>query len=353
MRIPRLLATVAFLSAALAGAARADAPRALWEKRVVRIPAQPPALSGDTLWVVGTDRRLHAIDADDGERYWKRTLPAPPATPPVPAGGIVAVAIDAGAPRLYAARKQDGKEKWEVPIPGPITGIVAGPHGVHALGGTGRMKCVGAADGEIVWETELRYAPAGFVVDAGAARLYVLGRSDSLWCLDEATGKTVWSVPIEGMFASPPAIVAGRVACADYDGRVTLLDAADGAPAGSVLAPGPLTRSPSPGEGGTFLTVATGGEIAVWSVDAADPVWRMETRDTNAAGAVHWSGGWIIPSYLGRVHSYAATQGRRGPDWSLTFKHPIRFLPAIEGRRMAFIDMEGHVTMCEATGGLP
>ena len=30
--------------------------RAIWEKRIVHAPAMAPVLSGDTLWVVGTER---------------------------------------------------------------------------------------------------------------------------------------------------------------------------------------------------------------------------------------------------------------------------------------------------------
>lgn len=354
MRAPRAWATALLALAALAApAARAEAPRALWERRVTRVPAQPPVLSGDTLWIVGTDRRLQGLDAASGERFWRRTLPAPPMTPPVPAGGIVAIAIEANAPRLHAARKRTGKMAWQVPIPGPVAAIGAGPHGIHALAGTGELQCLRTTDGGKAWEADLARPPAGLLFDGATARLYVLGRRDSLWCLDEETGRTLWSAALEGEFASPPARVGESLICAGYDGTITVLRAGDGGIVGTRHAVGPQTRAPAPGEDGSFLTVATGGEIAVWSASTGDPVWSLETRDTNAAGAVRWDGVWVVPSYVGRVHAYAGTPGRRGPDWSMTFRHPLRFPPAIDRRRIAFLDMEGHVTVYEAPGGRP
>jgi hypothetical protein len=157
---------------------------------------------------------------------------------------------------------------------------------------------------------------------------------------------------VQGRFTSAPVVVRDRLVCASYDGTIVLFNVADGSGAGVLKGPSPVTRPAVPGDDGTFLTVATGGEIAVWSIDATDATWSVETKETNGAGALRWNGVWVLPSLLGRVHAYSGEGSHRSADWSLTFRKPLGFPPAASGNRIVFLDDEGHVTMCEA-GGLP
>jgi hypothetical protein len=98
---------------------------------------------------------------------------------------------------LHAISQADGAKEWDVAIPGGVWNAPVVHEGRVIVGGRdGKVYCVGAADGKVVWTADvgapLLNSPA---VDAGRGRVYVGAEDMCVYALDLASGRRVWRSP--------------------------------------------------------------------------------------------------------------------------------------------------------------
>ncbi|MBM3288448.1 MAG: hypothetical protein FJY88_14045 [Candidatus Eisenbacteria bacterium] len=333
------------LSAAIAvgllpGVAVSQTPRVLWEKRVTHAPGVAPTLHGDTLWIVGTDQRIQSLSASGGARHWKRSLGSQALLPVVPAPGAVAVCVGSPEPGLIVLERRNGRERWRVRMSGAAVGLAAGGGGIAVATRPGKVSAYALEDGRRLWERSLGIPIAGICQDE--SRLFVLGRSDSIWCLDMAEGSAHWVAATEGIHASAPVLCDSLLACAGYGGKISLFDRDGGSLVASAFGDSPMV-SPPGYLAGWLGCAAVGGEIRLIELPGLSTGWGKETGETLAAGVLPWGDTWVAPCLSGRMLGF--THDRGAEAWSLDFRTRIARPPARWGPLLAAIDEKGTVTV--------
>ncbi len=234
-------------------------------------------------------------------------------------------------------------------------------HGlVYALGGTGILSCLTAADGGLVWQRDLvreLAAPVPMWGFAGSPLIlgerliiYAGGQGEQgLVALDRQTGKDVWGFPSTGMNYSTarPMTLAGRESVVFCDGRgVHAMAPEDGRVLWTYLPKswkGPAMVDPqqvSP----TSLIVALGDGIGVARLEVRRQEERWSVEES-------WSSNRLRPSFNDSVvfkgHIYGFNQavfscvdadtgqrnwhgGRFGFGQAVLLKHAAQMIVAAE-----------------------
>lgn len=91
-------------------------------------------------------------------------------------------------------------------------------------------------------------------------------------CLEQATGRTLWSQHIDGAFAGSPAIENRQVRIASDDGTVRVLDFVTGTLVRTVQLGVPITTRVI-AEGSTWWVGGKGGKVHAWDLDRNAMLW--------------------------------------------------------------------------------
>ena len=98
-------------------------------------------------------------------------------------------------------------DSHEFPSPVIVNGIVYYPSNM----GTDSLYALDAATGELIWKYRTGMTDDAVTVKNG----YLYIASDSVWCLDALTGARIWANGDADCTGSTPAVVEGRVYCAN------------------------------------------------------------------------------------------------------------------------------------------
>jgi outer membrane protein assembly factor BamB len=113
------------------------------------------AVVGDTVYVGGRDKMLHALDAATGKARWTFTTRARIDSSPAVTGGRVYVGSNDG--RLYVVDAASGKKVWNFEAGAPITASPAVAAGRLVVGAQdGRLYCLGAKKNAKVSEKDTK-----------------------------------------------------------------------------------------------------------------------------------------------------------------------------------------------------
>ncbi len=193
----------------------------------------------------------------------------------------------------------------------------------------------------LAWDRNLgiREIEASSAVAYG--RVFVLTQN-GMWALDESTGATVWSNPVERGLSSP-AVWDGTLLFGAKDGKVHCLNATTGAERWNVsLLPGPtisgITSSPKVVFGtvyvGTFNeTGGNGTVVAMWAMNGTIR-WRAPTE------SVDFSAPAVVDGSV-----YVGVMGRYNTTTGVTFDPPygVLALDEVTGGKLWFTPTGGSV----------
>lgn len=213
----------------------------LWRSRAPSEVLAPPVGNARVVVARSVDGRVIAFNAADGERLWTVDRSQPSLTlrglsAPVLVGPVVIVGHDNG--RLLALRLEDGQPAWEQTIAVPTgrselerladvdaTPVLAGTRMV-AMSYGGEVVALDVYTGEPRWRRSIRsYSGAVMAGD----RLILSDEAGAVWALDMENGAAAWKQEaLAWRRLSPPAMHAGFVAVADFEGYVHYLSPSDG-----------------------------------------------------------------------------------------------------------------------------
>ncbi len=92
--------------------------------------------------------------------------------------------------------------------------------------GMGRLVCVDARDGKLVWDfRDINRSLSTVAIDPATGLLFTADFSGFAYCLDAATGKLHWKHDLKAHVWGSPLLVDGRVLFGDEDGDLVLLAA--------------------------------------------------------------------------------------------------------------------------------
>jgi outer membrane protein assembly factor BamB/tetratricopeptide (TPR) repeat protein len=235
--------------------------RELWARHVKNLEGvrHRPVGSDGQAWVAFLDGRLAPLDLRDGLVGEERRLGRP--TGDLAAhDGVVALAV--ATPAVVGLKR--GQQLWETPLTAHVSAGLLAAHDALWLGtANGEVLRLAPQSGDAVrvGPTDARGTVVGLVaLPDGLLVTYLAGRLARL----ARDGSVRWIAADLGDLNGPAALVSERVAVTDRRGRLLLLDAANGAPKGTLEAGretigGVLAR----GE----LVVALLSDGRLWAVD--------------------------------------------------------------------------------------
>ncbi|MET0404501.1 MAG: PQQ-binding-like beta-propeller repeat protein [Cystobacter sp.] len=201
----------------------------VWSYRVGTLFYAGATVEDDTVYVPGTDGRLHALDARTGQVRWKYAAEEALSTAPVIAGELVLVASQSDT--LFAVKRATGELAW-LYRRDPPSGFTIHRTSTPAVRGQsvwvgfsdGSLVSLDVTDGSVRWEKSL--AASGTlqfmdvdtspVLDA-SGRVYAASYSGGLYALDAETGDVVWNTVAAGFTSL---MVHGDVVIATGDDRL-------------------------------------------------------------------------------------------------------------------------------------
>jgi outer membrane protein assembly factor BamB len=161
------------------------------------------------------------------------TAPDAPWAFAVGPGRDEAAVLSGPALRFFRA----GARLWQFDSPRPL---VCGPALAEdrfiAGDDEGRLVCLAAADGRLLWERRLDEAPRG-ALTAAAGLVLGASREGTLYAVAPADGAVRWTQALGDLLLVPPVLMGGRLAVASKGNRIVLLEAATGKEAASVQWP--------------------------------------------------------------------------------------------------------------------
>ncbi len=188
-----------------------DGSRQKWVTPALPQPiVSSPALSGDTLYIGGTDGRLYALNAETGSIRWQKEVGGfITSSPAIGADG--SLYFGAGDRKLHALSPVNGDERWAFLIDSP-EGVIEsspaiGPDGTIYVGAYDRNLYAVRPDGTERW----RFQTGGQIFSSpavGADGTIYVGSDDQRMYAISPEGQKKWDYLTNGPIQSSPALGA-------------------------------------------------------------------------------------------------------------------------------------------------
>lgn len=255
----------------------ADSGKPRWKARVSSEVLAAPAVGESVVAVRSVDARIVGLDVNDGKRRWvyQRVTPALTLRSSV---GVLMVdnTVFAGFPggKLVAINAKNGAATWEATVAVPkgatelerIADVTSAPvaegRDVCAVAYQGRVACFEATSGNQLWVRDIS-SSAG--LDMDKTRVYVSDDKGAVHAFARDGGASLWKQDkLAHRALSRPLVVDRRVAVADFQGIVHVLNAEDGAFAARATTDGSAVRAaPQAMAGGLVVQTTKGGVFAL------------------------------------------------------------------------------------------
>jgi outer membrane protein assembly factor BamB len=267
-----------------------------WERRFDRTSfAATPVIAAGMVYVGDLDGSFHALALDSGETKWTYRaegagFPSSAAVSPDPALPLVVIGDDTGLVRALDVRT--GAVAWEYTTEGEISGGPTIIPGDAAAGRAARvlvgsqdatLSCLNLADGAVAWKLELadqiRCGPT-VARSARGDRVFIAGCDGKLHVVDAADGGEVHAVPIDGPTGTTPTVADDRVFFGTEGGSFFAIDFVAGAEVWRARssAGGQSYRSSAAVADGLVVVGSRGKAVEAFSRDDGVRKWRQPRR---------------------------------------------------------------------------
>ena len=225
--------------------------KALWKSTVSSEVLSAPQASGNLVVVRSGDSRIFGLNAQDGTRKWEYQTMVPPLTLRSNPGVVIVddfAIAGMAAGKLVVLNLQNGGVVWETVVSAPrgdnelerVSDIAGAPlllpDRVCAVSFQGRAACYETEKGGQIWGR-----PASSVgrLAADSRSVYLSEDAGAVLALDRDTGTSFWRQDkLSNRKLSSPVVYRDFVVVGDFEGRVHLLRAEDGAFAARIATDG-------------------------------------------------------------------------------------------------------------------
>lgn len=216
--------------------------KALWNSTVSSEVLSAPQASGNLIVVRSGDSRIFGLNAQDGTRKWEYQTMVPPLTLRSNPGVVIVdnfVIAGMAAGKLVVLNLENGSVVWETVVSAPrgdnelerVSDIAGAPlllpERVCAVTFQGRAACYETEKGQQIWG---RPASSVGQLAADSRSVYVSEDAGAVLALDKDTGTSFWRQDkLSNRSLSSPVVYREFVVVGDFEGRVHVLSAEDGA----------------------------------------------------------------------------------------------------------------------------
>ncbi|MBE9609593.1 outer membrane protein assembly factor BamB [Chitinilyticum piscinae] len=252
----------------------------LWTAKATSEIIAPPVIGSGVVLVRSGDGRVSAFSAEDGSLKWfyQRQQPAlllRNFAAPLINNGVAYVGLPAG--RLVALDLQDGRVRWDAPLALPrgaselerVTDVVTTPvfasGSVCAVAYQGRVGCIEAASGTLLWTREASSASG---LEADGQAVYFTDDKGAVVALDRSSGRNLWRQDkLANRALSAPALHGNYLLVGDFEGYLHWINRDDGAfVAQRPTDGGRVAVAPQALSGDTVLVQTTKGGLYAFGV---------------------------------------------------------------------------------------
>jgi len=233
----------------------AETGETVWNRTVEREPqwwgvASSPLVIGELVFVsTFSDGTLHVLDLEGDELWNISTGKMDPYTSPAAEEGRVYFA--GGDPALYCFDTSSFEILWRAPTNGPIT-TTPGIGGDRAYFATREdLRALDASTGEEVWVAPLKGTTSSPAISSG--RVYIGTDDGRLACLNASDGSLIWSAEVDSSVRSSPLVAGDRVYLGSHRGVVYALNRSDGSEIWRYETGAYLMSSPSFSDGVLYI----------------------------------------------------------------------------------------------------
>lgn len=216
----------------------------IWTRKTGAPIRSAPTVSNDTVFAIGANNQVHALDASNGEVRWSHTGIEEAAgllggAGPSLAPGVVVAPHSSGD--IFALRRESGLELWSDSVSTLRRGrsslsdvtanvVIDGPIAI-ASGLSGRMIAVDVRSGGRVWEQQ---AGGGSTPWLDGDTVFAVTASNQVVALSRTNGQVIWVRQLDryrnpeartgSIIWSGPVLAGGRLVVAGSHGTASLID---------------------------------------------------------------------------------------------------------------------------------
>jgi outer membrane protein assembly factor BamB len=287
--------------------------------RRVRLAA-PPVISEGKLFFLDADHRVHAVDANNGDRLWTRELrPTEGEDRRARGGGVAASAgrvfVTTGFGFAVALNASDGEEVWRAQAGAPFHAAPTAAGGrVYAVTNDSELVAFDAGNGDVEWTYQAIAEPARILSASSPAvegdTVIAPFASGEMIALISANGRRLWvdSLSRSGRLTSLSSIndIAGRpvidngvVYAASHSGLLAAVDVRTGTRIwGRAFA---STQTPWIA-GDVLYAVNIDGELVALDKTTGGVFWVRQLRryedEEDREGRISWTGPILVGGKL-------------------------------------------------------
>ncbi len=263
----------------------AESGKQKWGTELRSASRAVPVLAGKVLLVQSLDNMLYGLDAQSGEILWahigmgSEAQALVPVMPAVDRDGII---VQYSTGEIYKLSLQDGEEVWHTSI-APHAAMVTADQtisrtalmpllhkgGVFVISPEGKLFCLRAADGEVLWHKELYIDNGIWLTDE---YIYAITREQKLLAISQKNGLIKWQTDIAAHLVNKgknkiipllaaPIVAGGQVIVNTSVSQQLRFNVADGSFISSVAIGGDVTL-PSAVVAGQMYTLTNGGVLS-------------------------------------------------------------------------------------------
>lgn len=213
----------------------------LWRKSLPGEALSKPAAGDGMVFVNLASGQLLALDPDSGEERWRYEQEVPSltlrglSTPTVANGGVL---IGEETGKLSVLISDSGFAAWQTEIATPkgaseferLVDVDTEPKvsgsSVYGLAYNGNLASIDIRSGNVVWKREYSSYREFSIV---GSTIYVVDSDGVIYALDKDSGIERWSQPaLRGWYITGPAALGNYLAVGDQEGNLHWLDASNG-----------------------------------------------------------------------------------------------------------------------------
>ena len=319
---PSATAGAAALAPKPAPAPPAGAPVQVWQARAGRRFTGRMAVSGETIYGAGLDRKVYAVDLRSGRIRWSSRLGGLVGGGVLVAGDTVYAASSRPEGRVYALDARTGHRFWRTST-GPVSAPLALVHGV-LVAETQQGEVVGLdpAEGTIRWRQRLGVARiAAAAADSGT---FIVATVDTLFRVSAADGKISRRAISPGTILSPWIRRQGMLVAGTTDSLVVAIGLDDLRARWRVTLDAPVLDSPA-AQGDTLFAVSRRGTLYRITADGQPAAAKLAELDWPVTAPVSIHDGLIL---LGGADGVLRALRLDGAEaWRVQLRWPIELAP--------------------------
>lgn len=238
----------------------------------------PPISAGDAIFFGTIQGKLHALDAETGEKVWVFQAGDEITSSPIVQDGVVY--FGCADNHFYALDAQTGEEIWKCDVGAPVISSPAFEEGSLFLfvgtveTGYGVLS-LDAREGEERWRFEVAAWPKGFAPCVSGGMVYFVHDDDCVYALDTSTGKLAWKKRVtDGYLMHAPAAYKGKLYLGESEGYVYALDQKTGEEIWKAKLEKGVTSSPSVADGVLYVSSEDQNLYAL-DCETGKEIWRV------------------------------------------------------------------------------